>query len=246
MKPSRVAARPRLSDKAASIAIQFQRNMTKDAELQSSPRKVRLSPSGSRRASFRASGGVRLGAPWPVWAAGAGAALTLIGTLLLLSGLVAPQGAAGAWSPAAGVHDLRATALLEAGRMRPAELAAARRETLAALARSPVDDAAWLRMAYIDRLRGGRLAAEGKEALRRSYDVAPYGPDTSLWRVRFALENWQDLDPELRRETLDEVRVQWDRRRRAYEEIAAAVQDPAGRMALLLVLDEAKRRATSG
>ena len=80
----------------------------------------------------------------------------------------------------------------------PADFAAARAATQRALAEAPYDPSAWLRLAYIDVTEDGRLDEAGLAALRRSYELLPFDQYVAIWRVRFALENWQSLTPDLR------------------------------------------------
>ena len=159
------------------------------------------------------------------------AALTAVGAGFLAIGLAAPESAFGTMSPLSLAHDQRADAILAQAPHSPADLARARAETWTALNLSPADDAAWLRLAYIDRLSSGGLTADGIKWLQRSYAVAPFGPQTSFWRVRFALENWTALTPALRDAVTEEVRVQWPVRHDRYNEVFAALANPAGRLA---------------
>lgn len=169
------------------------------------------------------------------------AAVTFVGAGFLAIGLAAPDSVFGALSPLSLAHDRRADHILDRRPHTPANLALARAETWAALNQSPADDAAWLRLAYIDWLAHGRLTAEGLKWLERSYDVAPFGPETSFWRVRFAWETWADLTPELRKQVADEVRVQWPTRKEDYSRMSAAVANPTGRFAAALMVSQLRR-----
>lgn len=181
---------------------------------------------------------------WIALVAFALAAVTFVGAGFLAIGLAAPDSVFGALSPLSLAHDRRADHILDGRPHTPANLALARAETFTALGQSPADDAAWLRLAYIDRLAHGRLTGEGAAWLERSYDVAPFGPETSFWRVRFAWENWPDLTPELRKQVADEVRVQWPTRGADYAGISAAVANPSGRLAAALMVSQLRRDAT--
>ena len=164
------------------------------------------------------------------------AALTFVGAGFLAIGLAAPDSVFGALSPLSLAHDRRADHILDGRPHTPANLALAKQETWAALNQSPADDAAWLRLAYIDRLAHGRLTGEGTTWLERSYEVAPFGPETSFWRVRFAWENWDALTPELRRQVADEVRVQWPTRKADYQKMSVAIANPSGRLSAALMV----------
>ncbi|MBA4794618.1 MAG: hypothetical protein H2041_13210 [Phenylobacterium sp.] len=80
----------------------------------------------------------------------------------------------------------------------PPDFAAARSATWRALRQSPYDPSAWLRLAYIDAAEDGRLDKDGAAAFTRSYELLPFDQYVAVWRVGFALENWQSLTPETR------------------------------------------------
>jgi hypothetical protein len=196
-----------------------------------------------RRRSGRRAAGAREPKPvnWIALVAFVMAAVTFVSASFLAIGLAAPDSVFGALSPLSLAHDRRASNILDHEPHTPANLERARQETWQALNQSPADDAAWLRLAYIDRLKHGRLTGEGTTWLERSYEVAPFGPETSLWRVRFAWENWDALTPELRKQVADEVRVQWPTRKGDYAALSAAVANPAGRLAAALMVSQLRR-----
>lgn len=198
---------------------------------------------GERRRSARRAAGKREPRPvnWIALVVFVVAALTFVGAAFLAIGLAAPDSVFGAMSPLSLAHDRRASSILDRHPHTPANLERARQETWQALNQSPADDAAWLRLAYIDRLAHGRLTADGLKWLERSYDVAPFGPETSFWRVRFCWENWDSLTPELRKQVADEVRVQWPTRNGDYIAISAAVANPSGRLASALMVSQLRR-----
>lgn len=169
-------------------------------------------------------------------------AVTFAASLWLALSLIMPEGVASGLSPMSMAHDARANRLVEMRPVSAGALRQARRETWAALNQSPVDDAAWLRLAYIDRLEHPALTAAGRTGLERSYDVAPFGPEVSAWRVRFALENWPALTPDLRRQVLKEIELQWPAHRGRYAGMAGQVSEPAGRLAIDLELSGLRRR----
>lgn len=80
----------------------------------------------------------------------------------------------------------------------PADLALATEATERALAQAPYDSRARLRLAFIDSLDGD-LSPQGLAALEMSYQLLPFDQYVSAWRVRFALNHWGVLTPELRK-----------------------------------------------
>ena len=173
---------------------------------------------------------------WRLAAGGLVALPALLGAVWLAASLIDPAGPLGASSPLSSVHDARAQRLLGRPAPGPADLKAADAESLTSLAVSPADDSAWLALAYAETVRHGDPGGVALGWLQRSYDVAPFGPDTSLWRVRFALDHWQAMTPDLRREVLDEINAAWRPRRRELVTMVSAVRDPAGRLALALMI----------
>ncbi len=89
----------------------------------------------------------------------------------------------------------------------PARLEESRSLSLDALALSPKDTAAWLRLAYLDTRLKGTLSPEGVEALRRSYEAVAFDQYVAFWRVRFGLEHWSALPTDLRARVREEAFV---------------------------------------
>lgn len=213
------------------------------ASDESSARMISLGASGDRAAPEGVRRERRRASPL-VLVVGVAAIVTFVGALWLALTLMAPGGTASDLSPMSMAHDARANRLSEMRPLSPRALEQARQETWAALNQSPVDDAAWLRLAYLDRLQHPALTATGLKGLERSYDVAPFGPEVSAWRVRFALENWPALTPDLRRQVLREVELQWPTHRGRYAAMVRQTSDPAGRLALDLEIAGLRRRDT--
>lgn len=71
----------------------------------------------------------------------------------------------------------------------------------------PMTSAAWLRIAYLQTLDGGVLQPSGLDALERSYAIAPYGPDVSLWRIAFIYGRWRQMTPSLRAQAASELQI---------------------------------------
>jgi len=141
--------------------------------------------------------------------------------------------------PMVAVTEARAVAAAAAP---PPDLDAVDRLTRQTLAEKPGDAAAWARLAWIASEIGDTEAM--LEALDRSYAVAPYGPDITAWRLRFAYGRWGGLTPELRRLASDELTVTARHRPRIAEAALADVTDPVGRLAFDLTVRLAK--ATAG
>lgn len=101
---------------------------------------------------------------------------------------------------------------------------------------SPGDAALWLRLAFADvRLNGG-LGPDGQEALKRSYEVAPFGPEVTLWRLAFVHDNWARVPPQVRTAARTEMDAVFPRRRWELEALAPTLRDPTGRMVFALAL----------
>jgi len=113
----------------------------------------------------------------------------------------------------------------------PPDFAAARSATRRALAQSPYDSSAWLRLAYIDAAEDGRLDEDGAAALDRSYQLLPFDQYVAIWRVSFALEHWQSLKPETRAKVKAEaLAFAPTSRYREMRTTLLAVTNPVGRL----------------
>ncbi len=168
-------------------------------------------------------------------------ALALAATWTTAS-LLSWSGVRGTGAPVGSAEPFEREALA-ALRGGPHRLGEARAAIMAQLRRSPADPAAWARLAYVERLLAGRISPESAEALRRSGDVAPHAYGLTLWRVRFGLEHWDELSPDLRRSTLNEMRAiayDWDGRE-ALRRLASEIWNPSGRLAAGLFRSELER-----
>ena len=141
----------------------------------------------------------------------------------------------------APIHDKRATALTQAAIPAPADLARATEETRLSLRQNPANPTAWLRLAHIESMGPQGLGPSGIQALSRSYDAAPYGPDDTAWRLRFAFNHWSELDRPTRLLVLDELRIATVNRAHSVSGLLNDVSDPAGRVAATLSLASAIR-----
>lgn len=117
--------------------------------------------------------------------------------------------------------DIDATAprILVADALRVARVAAAMppgtaRDRLLRRADAALDDAighraaygeAWTVKAFVGTLAGGDANPVARDALARSYDDAPYLRAAGPWRVRYAAEQWNRLDPATRLHAIDEA-----------------------------------------
>lgn len=172
-------------------------------------------------------------------AMGALAALTLAFSALALTALNA-GGEAPPMKMAAG-YDRRAEPILApATPPAPPLREEAARLSRAALRQFPYDTGAWLRLAYVDVLRHGRLTPEAVRLLGRSYDLVAVDPDLGVWRVRFALNFAQQLPPGLREAVKNEVRalsIEWSTRKQLRDSVGG-LADPVGAAWLVLWMDQ--------
>ncbi len=113
---------------------------------------------------------------------------------------------------------------------RDAALAAAAAETR----RNPADATPWLRRAWIEASASAVLTPAANAALLRSYELAPFGPETTLWRLGFIFDHWSSASPEVRDLALHELRVVYRQRGWDIEALARTAVDPTGRMVATL------------
>jgi hypothetical protein len=99
----------------------------------------------------------------------------------------------------------------------------------------PTDVSAWLRLAYGDWVaqRQRSLSPDGVEALRNSYTIAMYAGAQAPWRVAFAFENWNRIEPDLRRDVIREVQIirTLPAKRQQLEALTVRLQTDEGRWA---------------
>ncbi len=82
---------------------------------------------------------------------------------------------------------------------------AAERASRAALRLAPYDNGALVRLVYIDQTRTGTFGPSGLQALDLSYRRVPLDRVLGFWRIRFGLEHWDQLTPDLRRAVRNEM-----------------------------------------
>lgn len=126
------------------------------------------------------------------------------------------------------------------GLVSPVHLAAAERATWQELRLSPMASDAWLRLVYIQTLKGPHLNKAGLDALDKSFIVAPLDPVNCGVRDVLALNYWPDLTPALRQKVLTEIKVTWRPPTVVHPEVIekwrSEVHNPSGQFALLLEL----------
>lgn len=138
----------------------------------------------------------------------AGALLAILTLLLAGLGLASLNATAGKanllpltfnWT-----EDERASAILEAS-LGPVALADAEASVRLALAQSPYNNVARMRLVYILSLRARGFPPEAQRLLQQSYDLAPYDPAVAEWRTTFALNHWAALPSSTQSAVRDEV-----------------------------------------
>jgi hypothetical protein len=121
----------------------------------------------------------------------------------------------------------------------PNAISAAAAEIHQALALSPYDDQARLRLVYIDALRHPPVGPEGVARLAESYSLIPYDYSVAAWRIRFGLEHWAALSPQLRTQIYAEAMAFGHGGHGKDAEIVQvlrSIHDPQGRLAAALWL----------
>jgi hypothetical protein len=186
------------------------------------------------------------GRTWKTTATGVLAAGALLASGSAIWALSA-QGGPFMWTRLSGFaesHDRRAFRLIDRSNS-PADLDAASRAIGRALTLSPYSNAARLRLAYVDTVRHGRLGPAGVAQLARSYDLTPYDYSIAAWRIRFGLEHWRDLTPELRTSVHAEAMAFASGQSSEVDvkAVLRTIRDPAGRLAAELWLQELATQA---
>ncbi len=174
--------------------------------------------------------------------------LALLAPCLLLVCLEAPGSAPaqnlGQWIPIPDIHAARYGFLLDQAAQgpagaRPGLYAQARLEALSELAVAPMKADAWMRLAFVNATRAGRFDAATMAALQHSYVLCPIDPTVALWRIRFSLEAWEQLTPQLRQAVIQELSAIWrlNGSQGRIVQSVLATKNSAGRLAALLVLN---------
>lgn len=134
----------------------------------------------------------------------------------------------------AEVHAIRAEQALTQS---PQRLDFARAETLKILDQGPLNAAAWAQIAYIEQSEDAVLSQASLQALDRSYDAAPYGPDVTHWRVPFAYEHWLELPQPLRAKAIAELKTFSKYRSWIALPLTRTVRNSTGRLAARMTFD---------
>lgn len=163
----------------------------------------------------------------------------LAGTTALLGvGLIAAQIAPLAPTPTAplliGAQEARADALAAT------DATAAAKAVDAGLALAPTAATSWLRIADLEVRQAGQLTPRAVEALERSYDAAPLGPDVTAWRLTFLFERWGETTPNLRARALAEMHAWAGRKGSPAPAMVEGLRNPAGRLAAQMALEGAR------
>lgn len=128
-------------------------------------------------------------------------------------------------------NPVQAERLLE--RADPKGLDAALQEQAArqVIAARPIDASGWLRLAYADALRNGRLTPQWRYALKTSYTMAAYAGRNAGWRAAFGLDHWYELDADSRARVIAELKAlaRDNTRRDAAKSLIGGVRNPVGR-----------------
>jgi hypothetical protein len=171
---------------------------------------------------------------WKILLAGS---LTCAALLFSLAELAALVGRTGPfmWTPILGVaesHDEISFRMLKRAST-PEATAAATMEIDRALALSPYDNQARLRLVYIDALRHPPISPAGVALLEQSYSLMPYDYTVASWRIRFCLEHWAALSPAVRDEVYQEAMAfgRSGSQQVSVAPILQSIHDPQGRLA---------------
>ena len=110
-----------------------------------------------------------------------------------------------------------------------------------AIKASPMNAAAWLRVAYIRSGEAGPLDKTAVDAVRRSYSVAPFGPDVTAWRLKFLYGRWSSLPSDIRAYVIDEHKTYG----RQVVIDSSVLTDPSGRLAAVMINATVRTRKTA-
>jgi hypothetical protein len=144
------------------------------------------------------------------------------------------------WTPILGLaesHDAISFRILTHAAS-PVATSAATAEINRALALSPYDNQARLRLVYIDALRHPPVGPAGVALLEQSYSLMPYDYTVAAWRIRFCLEHWEALSPALRDNVYQEATAfaRSNSQQVSVVPILQSIHDPQGRLAAALWL----------
>lgn len=181
--------------------------------------------------------------PWKPTAVWALAGVTFALSLAALAALIGQTGPlmAGAGLGFSQSHDQRAFALLSTSAAMDRLRAEA--EERRALALSPYQNTARLRLAYAYAASGPPVDAQAIGELATSYDLVQYDYTVASWRIAFGLENWGRLPPDLRRSVYAEAMAFGRAHSRDVDvqRVLQSIRDPQGRLAAALWLHALKK-----
>lgn len=100
--------------------------------------------------------------------------------------------------------------------------------------RTPADPTPWLTMAWAETAASGRLSPAANAALERSYDLAPYGPEVTMWRLAFVIDHWSTAGSAVRASALRELAAVYPQKGWEIEALAKTGRDPTGRMVAVM------------
>ena len=110
-----------------------------------------------------------------------------------------------------------------------------------AIESAPMNASAWLRVAYLRSQSSEALDDLAIDGIRRSYSVAPFGPDVTTWRLQFLYGHWSQIPLDLRQEAMAEHRVYG--RLVAIDD--ASLADPAGKLTAVMMNARVRARRTA-
>lgn len=165
--------------------------------------------------------------------AGATAGASLLGLVSLNTGAAVVAGPL-ALGLTGGVDEAAYQALSP-----PARLDVAERKARQALALSPYQNNARLRLAYIETVRHGHVTPAASALIDESYDLLPVDADVAAWRIRFALEHWSEVSVRTRQAVHAEVEVfaRVGSSDTDVRPILRSISNPSGRVAAALWLN---------
>lgn len=161
---------------------------------------------------------------------------SMAASLWAAAALVNQNSSQASYAGLATVHENRAERALTATPLTASDLDKAEAESRKALELSPANPWTALRLAYVEYARTGRLGANGLAALQQSYDVSPYGPQVSRWRITFAFNHWSELTPSLKQQAASEVRVTHPLHPGMVQAAVLKVENRSGRLAARAVM----------
>lgn len=110
---------------------------------------------------------------------------------------------------------------------------------------APADAGPQLARVYLETGEKGAFPSTAVEALRRSYQLEPLGPDATQWRLRFIFDHWTVMPSDLRSSAQKELRAAFPRHGWAMRDLPGEVFDPSGRMVATLLFETLRIEQTA-